>query len=320
MDNLLIDPRHPIETGMYRIFTPAMDKLARQIAEWIKDKVTGAYIFGYSRLGKSSAVEYYLRELLSERFGGGPVPLMFYTHDSLVKGNTKALWDSIIAQNNISIPPRTRGGIGIFNLLLNSCVALARNCGVHYVALIVDEAQELSAAHWRWLKDFETRLGKLKISLMTYSIASHQLKHQQDVMARTDDYHIAARMFEKRWAYPGIESVEEIEFVLQGYDMDSEWPVGGPSYFAYYAPHLFASGKRLAQSAKEFWEALMSCLPKIFKSNPSFPMKHIARAVERQLQRLAAGDDWDDVVCVAGWESSLRHVDLPEHMKSVSQY
>jgi len=47
-----VDRKHPINTGRYAIFTPAVDALATKLGNWIDGNTTGAYIFGPSRFGK----------------------------------------------------------------------------------------------------------------------------------------------------------------------------------------------------------------------------------------------------------------------------
>lgn len=61
-----IDPAlHPIETGSYRIATPAIQAFSDLITRCLRYRITGALAYGPSRIGKTRAIEY-LRLLLAE--------------------------------------------------------------------------------------------------------------------------------------------------------------------------------------------------------------------------------------------------------------
>ena len=56
---------HPIETGNYRIATPAIQSFYELICRCLRYRITGALAYGPSRIGKTRAIEY-LRLLLAE--------------------------------------------------------------------------------------------------------------------------------------------------------------------------------------------------------------------------------------------------------------
>jgi hypothetical protein len=54
-----IDPSiHPLATGNYRIATPAIQELYDLVARCLRYRITGALIYGPSRIGKTRAIEY----------------------------------------------------------------------------------------------------------------------------------------------------------------------------------------------------------------------------------------------------------------------
>ena len=54
-----IDPSlHPIETGSYRIATPAIQAFSDLVVRCLRYRITGALIYGPSRIGKTRAIEY----------------------------------------------------------------------------------------------------------------------------------------------------------------------------------------------------------------------------------------------------------------------
>jgi hypothetical protein len=54
-----IDPSiHPLATGNYRIATPAMQALYDLVVRCLHYRITGALIYGPSRIGMTRAIEY----------------------------------------------------------------------------------------------------------------------------------------------------------------------------------------------------------------------------------------------------------------------
>lgn len=56
---------HPIETGSYRIPTPAIQAFSDLVQRCLRYRITGALTYGPSRIGKTRAIEY-LRLLLAQ--------------------------------------------------------------------------------------------------------------------------------------------------------------------------------------------------------------------------------------------------------------
>ena len=54
-----LDPAlHPIETGGYRIATPAIQAFSDLVNRCLRYRITGALTYGPSRIGKTRAIEY----------------------------------------------------------------------------------------------------------------------------------------------------------------------------------------------------------------------------------------------------------------------
>ena len=58
---------HPLEVGNYRIGTPAIEAFYHLVKSCMDHKITGALIYGPSRIGKTRAVEY-LRLAMAQNF------------------------------------------------------------------------------------------------------------------------------------------------------------------------------------------------------------------------------------------------------------
>jgi hypothetical protein len=138
-------------------------------------------------------------------------------------------------------------------------------------------------------------------------------------LARTGNPHVGARFLVDHWTFPGVQSVEELEFILNGYDVDSKWPPdGGASYLEHFAPKEFERNRRLAACAPVLWECLVALLPEGLELKWNFPMKHVALAAEDVLVELAFGADWEHVTSAKSWIDALTKHRLADHMRAIS--
>lgn len=312
-----ISKKHPIVTQKYAIFTAAVDAFVEKLGDWIDGSITGAYVYGPSRFGKTRAVKYYLGQLLEERFGA-PVPIFTWIRSLSFKTPSEFYKSMLSGFSHAYVGPKVPAHerlIAIRELM----IARADNCETNYVVLIIDEAQGLTTQEWLWILAIQNELDSDGYILSVFSIASHQMTYEFDLMSRTGNPHIAARFLIDNWRFPGIESIDELEFILDGYDEQSKWPDdNGVSYLAHFAPHHYHNNKRLASCAPMLWECMVALLPINYKLEWSFPMKHVALSIEEILFDLAAGTDWDDATSSEAWIMALTKHRFSDHMRAIS--
>lgn len=312
--------KHPIVRQEYAVFTPPISDMSKTIGDWIDQRQPGGYIYSPSRWGKSRAVKWHIRSLLEERFGG-EMPLHTWSRPADMHKSEGDFWRSIhvdighrYAATNLKRGERIEA---ISKFLISSAVA----CDSNLVVLIIDEAQDMSLIEWKWLVGLHNKLDNAGYRLCIFSVASHQMGYQYDLLGRSGYAHVAARFLVARWEFPGLTDADELEFVLKGYDEASEWPAGsGVSYVAHFAPEAYARGKRLATSSRVLWKVLDALLPDDYKGDATFPMKHVALAVEEVLFRVARGGDWEDVTSEDSWLEIVAGTGFSDHMRLVSAF
>lgn len=107
--------------------------------------------------------------------------------------------------------------------------------------------------------------------------------------------------------------------MLNGYDIDSEWPSGSKvSFLQYFAPNDFAAGRRLSDCAPLLWKALLELSPDQARKHLEFPMQHVAKTIEAALFRLAKGEDWSEVTSYESWLNGLARANFSDHMRIIS--
>lgn len=315
-----IDPRHCLVTKQYAVFTPPMHEMIEQIGEWIDQQRPGGYIYGASRLGKSRCVQWYLAQALEERFNA-VLPLVVWNRRPDSQTSEAGFWHQLLLASRFEFasPAKPLKKAESIHLCKQRFIAMANNAKRNYVVLLIDEAQDLSFREWKWLVGLQNELDYEGYLLSVFSIGSHQLSYRHEYMAITGNAHVAARFMAAHARFHGLRSTEEIAFVMNGYDVDSEWPPGsGVSFLDYFAPEDFAAGRRLVESAAHLWKALVELSPSTAGQHREFPMQHVAKTTEAILFQLANGDDWDEVTCYENWLRELAKTSVSDHMRIIS--
>jgi hypothetical protein len=313
-----VDPKHPVLSQEYAIFTPAIHSMVQTLGDWIDQKQPGGYVWGPSRFGKSRGVKWFLGGLLEERFDRA-LPLYVYNRPPSNLPTESGFWRGWLRSINHAFADTRRSSDilrSVFRQFLKTaCVASNSN----FVVLVIDEAQDMTIREWGWLHGLQNELDSDGFRLSVYSIASHQIGYQYDLLSRAHYAHYAARFMVAHWRFPGLMSADEVSFVLQGYDEASEWPAhSGRSYLAHFAPGDHLRGERLHQRAQMVWNTMVSMLPQRFRGPEAFPMQHLAWATEHVLHQLAAGMSWEDATSKKAWTRAFAQTQLSDHMRLIS--
>lgn len=314
-----IDLAHPLLQQQYAVFTPPIEELVSNIANWIDQQTTGAYIYGPSRYGKSTGVENFLRAMLFERFGR-EMPLLIWTRPSFGVGPTESrFWREILGAMGHLLSEVRKQADQYREQVISSLVSETVRTRIKYVVLVIDEAQSITDAELKWLLTLQNELvSRHSIRMSVFQIGSHQMGYVFSSLAMTDNRHLAARFYVADAPFHGLRSVDEVKYALQGYDEDSEWPDGsGFSYTAYFAADAYTGGFRLANSSAALWEAMVSLLPVTISKVRQFPMKYIALSAEQVLKDIARGADANDATSLDSWINRLKHLEFSKYMRIV---
>jgi type II secretory pathway predicted ATPase ExeA len=320
MERTDIDPQHCVLTRQYAVYTPPIHEMIAQIGDWLDQQRSGGFIYGASRLGKSRALKWYMGDVLSERFGS-IVPMIIWNRLPDQQFSESGFWHQLLMASKfefvdpLKAPRRTEGAY----LCMQRFITIAKSAGRNYVLLLIDEAQDVTLREWKWLVGLQNRLDYEGYLLSIVSVGTHQLGYRHEYLASTGNAHIAARFMAAHARFHGIRTMEEVAYVLNGYDLDSEWPVGsGTTFLQYFAPTSYARGRRLNDSAAHLWRALLELRPTQARNFTEFPMQHIAMTVEGILRQLSQGEDWDMATRYENWLSGLAKNNYSDHMRIIA--
>lgn len=296
---------HPVVTREYSLFTPAISEMVDTVAGCLDDQIDGATIFGPSRFGKSSAVDHWLPSLLAERYGG-QVPMVVWSHvDSGGAASVGRFYSHLLHASRHRNAAAVRSPLDREHMLVERWTQLASQDAGRFLVLVIDEAQGMTQREWLWLVELHSALEKQHLRLCVFSIASIQVFDEPLGMALSGGAHVAARFMLASAQFHGIQSLDELEFVLSGYDDATEWPPrSGLSFTAGLAPKAWAEGFRMAHLAPRLMQALEDELPARYRGPKEFPMKTVAHCGRHVLLRVAGHADPADVMSA----QSLRRI------------
>ena len=279
---------HPVMGGHYAIFTPPINEFFGMVCEWIDSNISGGFVYGPPRQGKSRAVKYWIEHLLAERYGALlPFFHMNYKyHDRF--SEVEFLAELLQACHHRFAQTGTR--MTKLDRLVKLFATRARNAGSNRVVLMIDEAQNMREQSYRTLCNLQNELDELGIQLTVISVGTQDLVYQHSVFSQGGDLHLVGRFMLRQAAFRGLRCVQELAYVLNAYDMETEWPVGsGLSYTHYFFPRAFETGFRLSLFAPEMWRIYEELAPPKLQSNLEVAMEHVAKPIET-LFRERAGD------------------------------
>lgn len=323
--NSPLSSRHPILLQEYAVYTPPIEEMITTIGDWIDQRLTGGYIYGPSRFGKTKAVKFFVRMELEKRFGCKLPLVVWVRRDSQMR--EAEFWNLLLLASDFHFAspfkPKTKlQGRFLFKERL---VTLARKSKQNYIVLIIDEAHEVTLNEWKWILGLQNELDNEGYRLSVFSIGSHGLGYQPDYLARVGSPHIAARFFAADARYYGIRDYEELGYVLNGYDEDSDWPPGsGISYLRYFSPSDYDAQNRLFKHSVRIWNLFIELCPsrKIFRKNRKeevreIPMLHIALVVEQILRLLSKGAIWEEVMERDSLLKMIANTGFSDHMRRI---
>lgn len=279
---------HPAMRGTYALFTPPIDEFFSTVCEWIDGHVSGGYVYGPPRQGKSRAVQFWIERLLAERYGT-LLPFFRLNHKCHDRFSELEFLTELLQAGRHRLA-QTGSRLTKLDRLVKLFATRARNAGGNQIVLMIDEAQNMREQSYRILCNLQNELEDLGYQLTVISVGTQELAYQHSAFAQGGDLHLVGRFMVRAALFRGIHSQTELAYILEAYDSEAEWPEGsGISYTRYFFPRAFESGFRLSALAPELWRVYSDLAPPKLQTQLQVAMEHIAKPVE-SLFRAGAPD------------------------------
>lgn len=243
---------HPIfDAVRFRINTPSVEALQTNLTRLVWTGATGAAMLGFTRAGKSTAVELITHRIKAR--SGHSIPVIRYSSHRRDKSTIRALYENIFSHLGLHHTTRqsTEG------LASNLLMFLAETAKCHHVTqllMLIDEAQRLAIPQIDLFAELDDRLRKeYSTALMCVFVGNQeQMGRLLREVYNGENEHIEGRFFRQTFRFTGLRSVDDVRFCLNQYDT-LRYPQHGPTYTECFLPIAYANGFRLASLAKSMW-------------------------------------------------------------------
>lgn len=308
---------HPMLTQDYAIYTPPIAHLFEVICEWVENKVPGGYIYGVSRLGKSRAIRFWFSQLIEDKYHGKV--LFFYMNYKEHQFPTENMFitELLGALDHLFSQSGTKAAK--YDRLINHMCTRAQNLQSNHILLMIDEAQFMHDQEYKWLCNIQNDMDNLGYRFTVISVGSHELTYQHEVFSMAESAYLLSRFMVRSEAFHGIQSLAELEYVLEGYDKHSEWPENtGISFTQHFFPRAFRSGFRIAEIAEDMWTAFIELAPSTLQNRLEIPMEHIAKSIEYIFRQLNSSDSLHIQIEKSLIIKAIKQTAYQQHMQAIS--
>jgi hypothetical protein len=274
---------HPIFSRSYAVYTPSILEFFETIRSWIELQITGAYIYGTSRVGKTRAVKFWIGQLLCDAYDNR-IAVFTWIHQRTQHPSQLAALR--VLSNALKLKFSSgRSSIDMEWRIANFMAARAIQAGKRHVVLLVDEAQDLHEHEYAALCNIQNLLDDVGVQFTLIGVGTHDQSYKHEVFALGKSFHYAARFAKDSARFHGVRSHAELALILDQYDTHSEWPLGsGISFTCHFFPQGYARGLRLSEYAATLWDMYIFFAPTRLREELEVPMEYVARAVDNLLK------------------------------------
>lgn len=277
----LIDPQtHPIAVGDYFIATNAISRLYEYVNIWIRNRIPGAIIYGYPRIGKTDAIRYLVTTLQEDL--GSEFPIYHITCKSRKNPNESLFFEDLLVGVKHDLALVGSKANVKRSRILNLLIEKAEMANSNKLIFFLDEAQNLFEMEYKWLMDLYNELSLSKIHLIVFLVGQKELLNQRTAYRDVGKYQLVGRFMSQAYEFKGIQDLDDLEEFLLGYDEFSEYPPNSKfSYTRYYFPIAFENGFRLKILAPMILEMIQEARRKNgINKDLDIPMQYIVLFIE----------------------------------------
>lgn len=265
---------HPLCSQNYLLPTDPISCAWEELDKALRRRAGGFIIWGYSRVGKSSAIEYLMIEAQAKYKGLFGV---------IFDGETK----TYISERDFfsrlceSLGLKTSGTGGeCRRRAVQIMVERGARNQKRLFLMFIDEPQKWGELQLQWVCEIYDRLEEKNIRLVVIMVGQSELIGFRKTYIERRRTVIVTRLMNDAIEFCGIKNQNQLSYVLQGYDslLDdvASWP-----FTRFFLPKAFAGGFRLQQFSEVIWNGFCA----VFDANGRFvdywiPMMHITAVVE----------------------------------------
>lgn len=288
-DPMLIRPypieRHPVVRREYLLSSDPISYAWEHLYRAIRRRSGGLVFWGMYRAGKSKMIEYLALEAKS-RYRDLPTAKMDAEQNSYV--SSKEFYVGLC--NAVGASATGTAGECKRQAIRRMVEQGKRNPPQVYL-LFIDEPQKWTDLQLTWLCEVYDKLEESNIRLISVLVGQRELATFRKQYLERGNGVVITRLMNTIVEFMGLRSIDEVAYVLQGYDTliesDPDWPAT-----RFFFPRAYAKGFRLENCATVIWRAFSIATDNQGRFNECrIPMKHLTGIVEILLSEYCECDN-----------------------------
>lgn len=288
-DPTLIRPypveRHPVVKVEYLLSSDPISHAWEHLYRAIRRRSGGLVFWGMYRAGKSKMIEYLALEAKS-RYRDLPTAKMDAEQNDYV--SIKEFYVGLC--NAVGASATGTAGECKRQAIRRMVQQGKRNSPQVYL-LFVDEPQKWTDLQLTWLCEVYNLLEESNVRLISVLVGQRELVTFRKQYLERGNGVVVTRLMNTIVEFMGLRSIDEVAYVLQGYDTliesDSDWPAT-----RFFFPRAYSKGFRLESCATVIWQAFSTATESQGRfTECRIPMKHLTGIVEILLSEYYESDD-----------------------------
>lgn len=265
---------HPVVARRYLLSSDPISHAWEHLNKAIRRRNGGLVFWGIYRAGKSKMIDYLILEAKS-RYRDLPTAKLDAETNNYV--SSKEFYLSLCKEVGAS----ATGSAGdCKRQAIRRMVELGKRTPALVYLLFVDEPQKWTDLQLTWLCEIYDKLEENNVRLVSVLVGQRELVTFRKQYLERGNGVIITRLMNTIIEFLGLRSLDELAYVLQGYDtlieIDPDWPAT-----RFFFPRAYAQGFRLENCAAVIWRAFSSA----FDSHGRFtecqiPMKYLTAMIE----------------------------------------
>ncbi len=278
-----------LKSPEFMIATKSIFDLYEKIDNWIMTGDCGAMIYGRTRVGKTSAINYIsykLRQQYGEEF-----PVLIWTLTDHI-ATDKTFYASIINAMDIGeIKTRAETALNLKERVINYMRIRASATPLERVVLMIDEAWKLAAKEFDWLMDlYNTLQNKYDVQMSVFLFGTRELLALKDCLMSDNQNQIVERFMLNSHRFYGICSEIELGMCLMELDKaevsDISGQKNGQKLSEFYFPDAYKEGEAVFYTLTlDYWEAFQSVKKYYHIKEDDIPMMYFMGSFLKLLAR-----------------------------------
>lgn len=246
----------------FMIATKSIFDLYEKMDNWILTGDCGAMIYGRTRIGKTSAINY-ISKRLKEQYGED-FPVLIWTLTDHVPTD-KSFYASIINAMDIGeIKSRTETALNLKERVINYMRVKAFASPLRRVVFMIDEAWKLASKEFDWLMDlYNTLQNKYDVQLSIFLFGTKELLALKECLISDGQDQIVERFMLNTHRFYGIRNEMELGMCLIELDRCTVYGVSenkkNIKLSEFYFPEAYKDGNAVFYTLSlDYWEAFQT--------------------------------------------------------------